>query len=310
MPLLLDAGSSVRNDVKLADTSGVSVSWLLDLCRTVPSELDPVHLARAILEAAQRRQTKLNSRQRSLMLSGLRIKPWDVLMEVAPLLSEIRQKISVNDLESASQHPKQDAINSATIVDLVEERRQFLLREAVDAAQVAAVAQAEVDELTGIAGSNAAATHTILRTSEIRAKKFAEKAARRAAQAMQRAKDAGAIIDESELLSIDQTNFGDGGLMHRSQEEVWALQQSLLPEGSREYYDNRGLPRDAIRVEEDGMEKVIIPAAKLDKAAQCARLKIADIMDAELGKAFAGTTIAQSLCSPQRLTWPFTVEII
>jgi len=79
-------------------------------------------------------------------------------------------------------------------------------------------------------------------------------------------------------------------LMHRSQEEVWALQQSLLPEGSREYYDNRGLPRDAIRVEEDGMEKVIIPAAKMDKASQHARLKIADIMDAELGKAFAGTT--------------------
>ena len=84
---------------------------------------------------------------------------------------------------------------------------------------------------------------------------------------------------------------GPGGLMNQSQDQVWALQQALLPEGSREYYDQRGLPHNAEHIQEDDMEKVIIPAVRRDQANLPARLKLKEIMDTHtLGLAFAGTT--------------------
>lgn len=274
----------------------VSAAWLLNLCQTVPSELEPLQIARTIVEAAMLVD---EAQQQAALFDALGAsdQAMKVLMEVVFVLPEIRRMIRLEDLEVASHQAAASSSHAQlkedfTMVDVDEERRQFLLREAVDAAQIAAIAQAEADAILGTtagATGSAAATHTIVRTSEQRAIKFAEKAKRRAAQALQRAKDAGAILDESDLLSIDRTHLGDGGLVNRSNEEVWALQQSLLPEGSRQYYDSRGLPKDSIREVEGDMERVIIPAARRDEANLPARLKIADIMNSELSKAFEGT---------------------
>jgi len=294
LPLLLDHERDVLGGTTTTTTERtVSASWLLELCRTVPSELEPLQLAQAIVEAATIQKSDV---QEAALFDALGAseEAMHVLLQVAPRLNEIRSNVTVQDLLLWSGAASSlTADSTTTLIDVEEERRQFLLREAMDAAQVAAIAQAEVDELLGGGGSSAGpanSTHTILRTSEIRAQKFAEKAQRRAAQALQRAKEAGAILDEADLLTIDQTQLGDGGLLNRSNEEVWALQQSLLPEGSREYYDDkRGLPRGAIREQDNDVEKVIIPAARLNNATQT-RLKIADIMDPQCAKAFAGTT--------------------
>jgi activating signal cointegrator complex subunit 3 len=71
---------------------------------------------------------------------------------------------------------------------------------------------------------------------------------------------------------------------------VWQLQQSLLPDGSRQYYDKRGLPHGTIWEVEDGVEKATIPAAERDESILSARLKIKDILDPASAQAFAGTT--------------------
>jgi len=302
LPLLLDHQNSSNQHRNVQRKSngdgGVTVAWLLKLCQTVPSELDAVHLAQAVVEAAHLEDGGAQQEAALFDALGASEEAMQVLFEVAPMLGEIRSRISREDLfhiaeSGGATTSAAGTTTTTTMVDVEEERRQFLLREAMDAAQVAAVAQAEVDELLGRGSGNAgpaATTHTILRTSEIQAKKAAEKAAKRAAQALQRAKDAGAILDEIDLLRIDQSQLGDGGLMHRNRDDMWALQQSLLPEGSREYYDtNRGLPRNAIREQDNDMEKVILPAMRMDPKQVATRLKIAEIMDANCARAFEGT---------------------
>lgn len=48
--------------------------------------------------------------------------------------------------------------------------------------------------------------------------------------------------------------------MGRSREELWAFQQSLKPEGTREHYEKQGLPAGTEREYGEGFEKVTIPA--------------------------------------------------
>jgi hypothetical protein len=134
-------------------------------------------------------------------------------------------------------------------------------------------------------------THTIARSSDMEAHKTAKKAAKRAAQALQRAKAAGAVIDESELLAVDESVMGSGGLIGRSTDALRALQESLLPEGSRKHYTEEGLPSGTIREDDDiiGYERVIIPPPVSDASKLHARLNIRDILDPACAKAFAGT---------------------
>jgi hypothetical protein len=288
----------------------VSASWLLQLCSSVASEyLEPWQLARAIVEASQ---LDHEQQQEAALFDvlGASESAMDVLMQVAPKLSEIRQRIHLDDLTPPAHYgdSSMDAAfagsssSSSTLIDIEEERRQFLLREAMDAAQVAAVAQAEVDAVLGVhvgggvgtSATNHAAvsTHTIVRSSERQLIKLAEKAAKRAAVALQRAKDAGAILDETNLLSLDAaaTSLGPGGLLHRTHDEMGYLQQSLLPDGSRQYYDQRGLPKGAIREKIGDMDRVVIPAAKLDDLHLPQRLRIRDVItDPTIARAFDGT---------------------
>ena len=77
--------------------------------------------------------------------------------------------------------------------------------------------------------------------------------------------------------------------MNKSAAEIEALQQMLLPEGSRQYYDQQGLPKGTEREQGEGYEKVTIPAARRDELDLPRRLPIAEIMDSQIAKAFAGT---------------------
>jgi activating signal cointegrator complex subunit 3 len=272
-----------------ADDSVVTASWLLNMCSQVPSELETTYLARSVWEASRLPD---EAQQQAALFDALGAseQAMMVLMEVAPHLAEIQTQIRLADLSGManSGSSSQDLLAGATLVDLEEERRQLLLQEALDAAQIAAIAKAEVEAIEG--STNSGMTHTVTRTSDVQAKKYAEKAAKRAAQAMKRAKDAGAIIDEADWLAVNQASLGSGGLMQRTQEEVWELQQSLLPEGSREHYDKRGLPMGTIRENENGVERVIIPAPRREEANLHTRLKISDVLDQASAQAFQGTS--------------------
>jgi hypothetical protein len=280
----------------------VTIEWLIELCSTIPSSyLEPIQIVRAIVDAASL-PTETQQQAAIFDVLGESDEAMHVLFEIASKLSSIQQYIHPNDIDQYMESTKTAQYDDhlpyeSNMVDLEEERRQLLLQEAMDAAQIAAIAQAQVDgdnpNRRGGSNSNSSGTHTVVRTSDKQAIKFAEKAKKRAAQALQRAKDAGVtILDESDLLTVNmkEHTLGDGGLVNRTEDEIWALQQSLLPEGTREYYDHRGLPKDAIREEIGDMERVIIPAKLRDETTLPQKLPISNIMDPLLAQAFDGTT--------------------
>ncbi len=259
----------------------INVDWLLSLVEQIPSELGPHRLARAVWEASQLADE--SSQQEALFTAlGPSEEAMAILFQIAPRLPEIREKLS---LAAFGGHSPQAPVE---IVDAGEKRRQLLRQEALDAAQVAAIAQAEAEALTGPTRFDS--THSITRSSDLEAQKVAKKAAKRAAQAMKKARDAGAIIDEADLLAIDESIMGSGGLLRRSQDELEALKESLLPEGSRTFYKEQGLPTGTERDMNDeiGYEKVTIPPPFVDASTLHPRLRIKDIMDRDCAIAFTG----------------------
>ena len=260
-------------------TSSVDAEWLLQLCATVPSELGAPQLARAIWSAAQ--QTD-EAQQQAALFDALGEGGMEVLFQVAEKMAQIRRIPQAKLGETTDT-----ALATDTIMDPEEQRRQRLLQEARDAAHVAAIAKAEADSM---APSGSVGTHTVTRRSEVEAQKAAKKAQKRADAALQAARNAGAIIDETYLMSIEQSALGSGGLMRQSPEAIWALQQSLLPEGSKEYHDKKGLPKGTEREYGEDYEKVTIPAPRRDETTLPRRLLISEIMDSPCAQAFADTS--------------------
>lgn len=263
----------------------VTAEWLLNVCRGVQSALGAEQLARAIWSAAQLAD---EAQQQAALFDALGESGMDVLFQVAEVLPQIKQ-IPQHQLKenSSSSSSSAAAAAASTRMDPEEERRMLLLEEARSAAQVAAMAQAEVDLANASRGSG---THTVTRRSDLQAEKAAKKAAKRAEAALKAARAAGAIVDQQDWMSLANTEMGSGGLMGRSNEELWQLQQSLQPEGTRHHYDKQGLPAGTEREYGPNYEKVTIPAAKRDESQLPRRLPIAEIMDSVCAKAFAGTT--------------------
>ena len=279
LPLLEGESKTETHDEA---TSNINIYWLLSLVERIPSELGSYQLARAVWDASK--LTDENQRQEALFAAlGFSEEAMEVLFQIAPHLSEIHDNLSEADFGDYTPRAPEETI------DETEQLRRRLRQEALDAAQVAAIAQAEVDALAAPTGFGA--THTIVRASDIKAQKMAKNAAKRAAQAMQKAKEAGAIIDESELLAVDLSVMGSGGLLRRSQDELRALQESLLPEGSRMHHAEHGLPTGTTREDDDkiGYEKVTIPPPVVDVSKLHPRLRIRDIMDPDCAIAFQGT---------------------
>lgn len=283
--------NTVTKSVREEKSSDVSVDWLMSLCASVPSHhLEPWQLAQVVVDVAHLDD---EVQQQTTLLDVFGTEAMEALIAITSQLSAIRENIQPQDLQpyiSAAIHPPSEYERAHSSVDLEEQRRQLLLQEALDTAQVAEFAQAQVDA-AHLGGGPSGGTHTIVRTSDVQMRKFAEKAKKRASQAMQRAIDAGVILNAADLMAVNvQQQMGEGGLMNRSRDEILALQQSLLPEGTREYYDQRGLPKDAIHEKVGDMERVTIPASQRDETVLPRRLQIEDIMDPQLALAFEGTS--------------------
>jgi activating signal cointegrator complex subunit 3 len=285
------AARDQQQDGSIASSqSAINAGWLFDLCKAHTSSsstlMSPSQLARAVWSASQLQD---EAQQQGALFDALGESGMDLLLQVASQLSQIRS-IPERDLDKLEQHQAGGSVASATAtyVDPEEARRQRLLQEARDAAQVAAIAKAEVESLDS---PSASATHRVMRKSEIQAQKAAQKATKRAEAAWKAARDAGAIVDESEFLSLDASGnvLGAGGLMGQSQEQIWELQHSLKQSGTREYHEQQGLPKGTIREYGEGFEKVLIPAPVRDESKLPKRLVINEIMDSEYAKAFAGT---------------------
>jgi replicative superfamily II helicase len=284
LPLLRgDTNNETQSD-NVGDLSGsISATQFLQHCAQMPSDLDATYLANTIWEACK--LDDLNQLQGKLFdVLGASDQAINFLTYIMANASDIA-KISQEDLQQqASETPIGE-----TFVDVEEERRQLLLREAISAMQIAEVARLEVEAIQERTG---AATHSVTRSSHILAKKQADKAQKRAAQAVQRAKEAGAILDESELLQVDTAlGRGAGGLMRHTPEEMNSLLQGLLPDGSRSYYDAKGLPHGTVFESHEGYDNVIIPASPRDESTLHERLRITDILDVNSQVAFGEKTL-------------------
>ena len=279
LPLLAD--EEMKEDCLRHD--GITIDWLLALVSQIPSELGPPQLARAVWDASHILDE--GRKQEALFTAlGASDEAMNILFQLAPHLPQIKENISLANLGLMDQEPS----SPEEMIDEAEHLRRRLRQEALDAAQVAAIAQAEAEAMTQPSGFGS--THTILRSSDFEAQKVAKKAAKRASQAMQRARAAGAFIDESELLAVDGSVMGDGGLMRRSQNELQAIQQSLLPEGSRVRHNDQGLPTGTEREENDECEKVTIPPPNLAEADLHPCLRIQDVLDPDCAIAFDGVS--------------------
>jgi hypothetical protein len=299
-PLFEQQQRVTKEDVDETKTDdGIDAKWLLSVLERVSSDLGVDQMARLVVEASQLPNTPQQQEEALFSILGASEEAMTALLEIFPRMTDIRKCISLNDLDF-DQHNHNPTVS---YMDPAEAERQRLRQEAVDAAQVAAFAQAEVNalvisqQMSGPTGS----THTVARKSEIELRKNAQKAHKRAAQALQRAKEVGAILEEEELLTINSeaVTMGQGGLMGRTHDELLALQQSLLPEGSRKYYSEQGLPNGTVREfnEDSGYEKVTIPPPDMDPSKLHARLRVHDIMDHQCARAFAGTTSLNSMQS-------------
>jgi hypothetical protein len=273
-------------------SSSITADWLLSVCAKVPTELGTERLAQAIWDACHL-PSETQQQAALFELLGESETAMEVLFDIASHTQEIQKNIQKRDLDiqktSGSAFAGMGYHDGGVIRDPEELRRQQLRQEALDAAQIAAIAKAEADSMAPSAGSGV--THTVTRVSGVQAQKNAQKAARRAAQALKKARDAGAIVDENDLMAIQDTStmMGMGGMMGMTQEQVWEMQQSLLPEGSRQHYDQLGLPQGTTRTNEGDLERVIIPPARRDEASLHPRLKISEIMNRTEAVAFAGT---------------------
>jgi DEAD/DEAH box helicase len=290
------------------DDDGINARWLLRTLQDVPTELGGTsQLAKTVWDACH---LPADRQEEALFAAlGASEEAMTALFQIFPHTTEIANNIMAHELGGAvgGKSSNGEVYNSAALVftqeDPEELERQRLRQEAYDTAQVAAIAQAEVDALRPGGGSNSnslggGATHSIARSSELEAQKAARKAQKRAAQAMARAKAAGAIIDDEDFMSLgahaaaSNNTFGQGGLVGRSADDIASLQQSLLPEGSRKHYNDKGLPNGTERYDDDviGYERVTIPPPRLDPSKLHARLRIDDVLDPDCAKAFAGTT--------------------
>jgi hypothetical protein len=302
MPLLMQAEDDEKTQQQHHDNKTarnpqhdrtINASWLFSLLEPIKSSMSTSELARIVYETSRSENQEEQQIQETLFgILGESEESLMALMEIVPNLGEIKKCIRIDDLMGETvtstveqQQEKQDPI-------LLE--RQRLREEYYDLQQVALLAQSEVDSL-GLGSTNSTnnnnTTHTITRKSEIDIQKAARKAQKRANQAYQRAKAAGALLEEEDMLQINQQDLGQGGLINQTHEQLQALQSSLLPEGSRQHYNEQGLPTGTIREDNDqiGYEKVTIPPPTVDQDKLHARLRIRDIMDTESAKAFDGT---------------------
>ncbi|GKY93122.1 hypothetical protein MPSEU_000280400 [Mayamaea pseudoterrestris] len=284
--------SSPLQDYPASSTSLINASWLLKHCSTVSSALGANYLAECIFDVATNESLDEASQQAALFdVLGSSDQAMAVLLEIMPVMREIARNMRRDELVSGDAAVQNGNIiaSDSVYLDLEEEKRQFLLQEAREAAQLAELARQELENANLYSNSSETLTHSVVRQSNRDAVKQVERLEKKAAQALARAKEQGAILDDEIFWKLDLQERGPGGLMKKSTNDLEALQDSLLASGAKQYYNDKGLPFGTIFEKGSGYEKVIIPAARRDESKLPDRLKIREVMDEACQRAFDGT---------------------
>jgi len=302
-----------KTDVEAAASSSSAIpnaEWLYNLCATVPSVLGTLQLSLAVLSACQRdSEGEVQAALFDALGEGERA--MELMFEIAPLAQSIRNnksmtETSLRNIESGGNSGAAGG-GQETLIDVDEEQRRFLREEAIEAASIAAVARAAagMSPVDRNGPASATATHTVSRRSDKEAQKFAKKAAKRAAAALAAAKEAGDILDDEDLELIGPSKFdsdalqtegyvfgsgGNIGLEGMTKEEIQEMQRRLAPEGTKQYYEPKGVPPGTEREYGPGYEMVTISAPIRDQSKLHPRIDLDSAMNAQCRKAFAGTS--------------------
>lgn len=296
------------------ETNEVS-AWLYDQLSTLPSaHLSTLELAQLVRSACSSSGGDDQMQAALFDTLGESERAMELLFDIVPRAGEIGRLVTEESIREVAMQ-RGDLPRTASSAsfgrlggggggtsgdgDIEAERLELLRQEAIEAANEAAFAQAAAG---GMAGPGSAhATHSVVRESDRHAQKLAKKAAKRAAVALKAAKDAGAIVDESEInqlvlggqAQLDfEAEWGQhtAGLDGMSGPEMRQMLMNLAPEGTKEYFQKKTLPSGTEREYGDGYEVVTIPPPRLDPAALPPRIVLEDVMPKSHRKAFAGTT--------------------
>ena len=278
-------------------STNISASWLLDQCYHIPSSLimgGPLPLALSIHEACTK-YTHQEAELQTALFELIGMECMEFLLELVQNAATVAKSIQTKDLKRISG-VRDDIQNE---FHNKEHEKQILREEALEALNAAAIAKAQADSITSrdSSGTGSSATHSVFRTSDQEILKAAKRAAKRAAAAVTAAREAGVIIDEHMQSSLDRSTLHNEaenfetqkGLAGMTGENLRAMKSSLLPEGSKFYYESKGLPTGTTREFGEGYEKVIIPPRIMDESKRRSRIKITDVMNAAERKAFEGT---------------------
>ena len=308
---LSSAAASV-DETGTATTSGETrdevSAWLYDQLSTLPSaHLSTLELAQLVGSACASSDGDDQVQAALFDTLGESERAVELLFEIVPRAKEIGRLVTEDSIREVAVG-RGDLPRTASTASfgrmsagdegIEAERLELLRQEAIEAANEAAFAQAAAGGMTG--PGSAHATHSVVRESDRHAQKLAKKAAKRAAVALKAAKDAGAIVDESE---IDRLVLGGNaqleyeaewgqhtaGLDGMSGPEMRAMLKGLAPEGTKEYFQKKTLPSGTEREYGDGYEVVSMPPPKLDPATLPPRIVLEDVMPKSHRKAFAGT---------------------
>ena len=321
-------------------------SWLYDTCARLPSPLPPLQLALAVLSAicasaggtggaGGGAQHGDESRVQSSLfeLLGEGESSIEALFGIMERIGEIRDAgVAESDLRAAAAAGSSSSSSSAAAAaerpagggaDVLDrlDRLGRLRAGAYEAAGLVSDLRAELrsldaDDAAPPGGGGAAhTTHSVARRSDKDAEKSRKRAIRAAMNAVNAAREAGALTgdDEATLRGILDGGKADAtisattrdeeaelfrrprGLDGMTSRELDDMRLGLLPEGTRVFDDGslRGLPRGTIREIKEGMyERVIIPPPTLDRSNQAERINLDEALgrDTEERMAFEGAS--------------------
>jgi len=300
------------------ETISISEEWLLSQTGTLPSVqsnegMSALQLSLAILSACQ--STNEEAMNAALFdVLGAGEKEMELMFELAPKANQIRLNITEKDLRVAAGETSNVTPTHQSLLelDVEEEFKQALLLEYEEAANIAAITKAQLENNTQRSGGVMASTHSINRGSDKQLAKAAKRAAKVAAEKLRLCKEAGIMVNELDAVQhhllgggvggqldtdalqnemiFDQT--GGKGMKFMSHVQIQRMQQELLPEGTKQYYDMKtGLPTGTEREMTGAYEKVTIPAAVQDPKKLHRRLGIDEVIPTkQMRRAFSGTT--------------------
>ena len=170
---------------------------------------------------------------------------------------------------------------------------QYLREQALELANHAAILKAQL--ATDGGGGDNTATHSVTRSSDKAARKEYKRVSKQAAKALKEAVDAGAILNHEVSNKGIQFDGSDlqAGLQGMTLEQIQEMKNNLLPEGTKQYYENQnnqlpaGATRDHIYLGRGAsFEQVTVPPKIVDKSLLPAKIPLETLLSKAERKSF------------------------